>query len=338
MRIRTTRAALLTIGAAGYWLASAACTVNSVTNNGTGDDAGTTNTDAGADTGTVDTDSGVDTDAGIDADAAEPQAFVRLAHLSPDAPAVDVCFTSAGSDYTGQTPQLAQITTVIDAGTTADGGAVVGLSYPQVTTYLIVPPGAYAVRLVAAGSVDCSTPVADLASVTLNDGTYTTVAAVGEAHVVQTDQALKLVSFADEVTAPAGTSALRFINASPSLTSVDFGTGTNAATTFAPLVTGVAFGAAGTTLGADAGTIDASGYLSSQPLAGATLSAHVTNGSADTATAASVTVNAASAATFVLIGGVTGGGAPAQLLECPDADDSAAASLIADCTIVSPTP
>jgi hypothetical protein len=331
MRRHLASTCVITLGT-GYLLTTLACTVNTVNNTGVPYDGGDTNTDAAstADTGT-ETDTGT-IDAGADAaDAAAPMGSLRVAHFSPDSAAVDVCLTPAGSDFNGQTPQLASI-----LGQGVDGGAdagPVGLTFAQVTTYFAVDAGTYAVRLVAAGATDCSTSLADLASVTIGQDTYTTVAAVGEHTVQQTDQALKLVSFADDVTAPAGTANLRFINASPSLTSVDFGTGSIAGTNFAPLFTGVAFGLAGTAAGTDAGAVDANGYLASQPLAGATISAHVSTGTVDTATATNVTVGAATAATFALINGVTGGGA-AQLLQCPDIDNPNV--VLAACSIVSP--
>ncbi len=348
MRSHWSRVAIVAVGAGGLLLA---CTVNSTTtNNGT-----TPNTDAGGtpdgdDTDTSVPDSGSDDvnvtiDTGIDAtpEAATPQALVRLAHWSPDAPAVDVCFAPSGGSFSTEMPQLAPLFATTDAGaplTGADGGdgGATGLTYPQVTSYLIIPPGTYTVRLVAAGAADCNTSIVDLASVALNDGTYTTLAAVGEATVVQTDQALKLVSFADDVTAPSGQIALRFINASPQLLSVDFGTGSLVSQTnaFAPLFTGVAFGTAGSVAGADAGTIDANDYLASNPFAGATLSAHVSSSSGtDTAAASSVTISAPSAATIAIIGGITGNPTPPRLLQCADVDDSTSTSLLAQCSIIS---
>jgi hypothetical protein len=347
MRSHLLRVATVALGAGGLLLA---CTVNSTTvetpgNDGgttTNDDASTTNDqdDGSADVSTTPVDSGMGT-TDASPEAATPEAFVRLAHWSPDAPAVDVCFTTQGGSFSAETPQLATLVATSDGGVAVDGGdgGAVGLLYRQVTAYLIIAPGTYSVRLVAAGSADCNTSIADLASVTLSDATYTTVAAVGEATPVQSDQALKLVSFADDVTAPSGQIAIRFINASPEFLSVDLGTGSlaNGGTPFAPLFTGVAFGTAGSAAGTDAGTVDANGYLASNPFAGAMLSAHVTSSAADTVTAASVTVSAPSAATLAIIGGVTGNPmAPPQLLQCADVDDSTSTNLLAQCSVISP--
>jgi hypothetical protein len=262
-------------------------------------------------------------------------AFLRVAQWSPDSPAVDVCVTAAGDTFAGQMPQIAQLAAGGDAGT-ADGGPV-GLSFPQVTSYLIVPPGAYSVRLVAAGAADCSTGLVDLATATFADGTYTTIAALGDRSPVASDQPLQLVAFVDDVTAPAGQIALRFINASPSssLASIDLGTGSLAGTggAYAPLFTGVEFAQSSAAAGSDAGAVDANGYLASNPLAGATLSAHVTTTALDTAVAPNnVTVMAPSAATIALVGG---GASPAKLLQCTDADDSSGTSLLTTCTVIS---
>jgi hypothetical protein len=333
--------ALAAVGASGLIVA---CTVNSTTNDGPGtpiatDDASDTSPDSGTDAAPATGD-----DAAADAgDGAVPQAYVRLAHWSPNAPAVDVCFDPAGGSWTDQVPAISQVAVAGDAGIAdaGDSGASpTGVSFPQVTSYLIISPGTYGVRLVAAGATDCSTSLVDLASVTLNVNTYSTVAAVGEATVVGTDQALKLVSFADDVTAPASQIVLRFINASPNaqLTQADLGTGSLVGNggAFAPLFTGVAFGTAGAA-GADAGTVDANGYVASLPLTGATLSSHATAGAQDTTTALNDVTIASGAATIALINGVSDGSAAsaAKLLECADVDDSQSASLFATCTLIS---
>ena len=154
---------------------------------------------------------------------------------------------------------------------------------------------------------------------------------------MQTDQPLKLTPFADDVSAPAGQAAVRFINASPSLISIDVGTGSLGGTggTFVPLFAGIQFGQVGSAAETDAGTVDPNGYLATIPYSGATLSAHVTNSATDTATAANdVNVAAGAAATLALVNGVTGGGG-AKLLKCDDADDSTATSLVAQCTVLS---
>ncbi len=334
---------VLAAGAGGLLFA---CTVNTTTNNTgpVGDDAGDVSPDSGTivttpDGGTVATDDGA-IDA-ADAATAEPQAYIRLAHWSPDAPAVDVCINQAGADWTGQLPQLAQIVADADAGAAVDGGAA-GITFPQVTSYLIIPPDTYEVRLVAAGSADCGTSLVDLATVTINANTYTTIAAVGEMTPVGGDQALALTPFTDDVTAPAGQIALRFVNASPSqaLTPADLGTGSFAGTggPWAPLFTGVSFGQTGATAGSDAGTVDGNGYVALNPLQTATLSAHASASAMDATVAVNdVSISAASATTVALVNGVSNGLASSavKLLQCADIDNSTGTSLLSTCNVIS---
>jgi hypothetical protein len=335
MRIDFPVIAYAAVGAGGLFFACTATTTTHVP----GDDAGpepVADSSTEPDTSTVipADDSGVDAS---DAATVTPQAHVRIAHWSPDAPAVDVCFNAVGAPWTGQVPQLAQIVAAADAGSLGDGGAA-GITFPQVTSYLIIAPDSYEVRLVAAGSKDCSTSVVDLASVTLAANSYTTIAAVGEAAPVATDQPLSLVPFGDEVSAPAGQIALRFINASPSLSPADLGTGSlaGAGGAFAPLFTGVAFGTTGT--GSDAGTVDANGYVAINPLATATLSAHTTASAADATVALNdVTIAPTSATTVALVNGVSNAppsGYP-KLLQCADADNSTGTNLLSTCSIIS---
>jgi Domain of unknown function (DUF4397) len=314
-----------------------ACTTTN--NNGPGRDAGSPRGED-ASTPTADGSATVDGAPGDAGDAAvTPGAYVRIANWSPDAPAVEVCFNEAGaSSWTGQVPRFARIVAAGDAETLADAGAA-GISFPQVTSYLLITPGSYEVRLVVAGAADCSKPVVDLAMVTLAVSSYATIAALGEATPVGMDPPLSLVPFTDEVSAPPGQIALRFINASPSptLTPADLGTGSIAGSggLFAPLFAAVGFGKVA---GSDGGTIDVNGYAASTPFATATLSAHPTAAGADTTVALNdVTISATSAATVALVNGVGSGPASggAKLLQCADADKGAGTSLLSTCSIIS---
>jgi|HubBroStandDraft_6_1064221.scaffolds.fasta_scaffold455329_1 hypothetical protein len=322
---------ITTAGACGLLFACAVTT----TNVPVGNDAG-----ASPPIDSSPPDAGPDADdAGID--TARPQAFVRVAHWSPDAPALDVCFAQQGAGWAGQVPQIAQIAAATDAGSPGDGGTM-GFAFPQVTSYLVISPGSYDVRLVTAGAADCSTSVVDLDALTLTANTYTTVAAVGERTPVSGDQPLTLVSFTDEVGAPAAQIALRFVNASPasSQTTFDLGTGSLAGTggPFAPLFTGVAFGQTGSVAGSDAGTVDANGYIAENPFMTATLSAHPSASASDATVAVNdVSISATSAATVALVGGVSNGQASSgvKLLQCADADDPTGTSLLSTCSIIS---
>jgi hypothetical protein len=296
--------------------------------------------------------------AGRDADAAIPAAFVRLAHWSPDAPPIDVCFAPQGAAWDGQTPRIGPLLAGADAGVVAtdaegpadagsatsdaatdvdgatDAGGAAGLAFSQATAYLTLPPGAYSARLVTAGAADCETPLVSLDAVTLADGSYTTLAAVGLASPMMADQPLKLAAFGDDVTAPEGQIALRFINASPSasLASVAFGTGSLAGTNgpYASLFSTVQFASTSSAAATDAGSVDANGYLFTLPLAGATMSAHA-SALSDLVTATNdVTVGAGSAATLVLLGTMKS----PELVLCDDAAPTGA--VLATCSVVSP--
>ncbi|HZU82636.1 MAG TPA: hypothetical protein VE987_06955 [Polyangiaceae bacterium] len=115
-------------------------------------------------------------DAGAAPDSGTPVTVsaLRLANWSPGAPEVDFCVAAHGSGaFRG--PWLA-------AKAGGEGG-VVGLAFPQVSTYSFVSPGQYDVRLVVAGAPDCSAGiVTDATSLpTLAAGDFLTIAAVGAA-------------------------------------------------------------------------------------------------------------------------------------------------------------
>jgi FlaG/FlaF family flagellin (archaellin) len=327
--VRVRRAiAIVAVGAAN---STFACSRSSTTSAG-GNDGG----DATAPIDSAPIDSAPIDSAADATEAASPHAYARLAHWSPDAPAVDVCLAAQGTSFSAQAPQLAALGSAVDASADAnpgDGGAA-GLVFPRVTSYFVVPPGSYTVRLVAAGAASCDTAIAELPSVPLDDGSYTTIAAVGELIPVLTDPPLKLVSFADDASAPSGQIALRFVNASPSMTAVDMGTNSIANAMFSDLFANVGFGQAGGAAGSDAGRVDADGYLASNPFSGATLSAHASQTATDAAIANDVTIDPGSAATVALIDGVTNGAA-AELLLCADGDASIGVGGFSRCTVLS---
>jgi FlaG/FlaF family flagellin (archaellin) len=316
----------IAIAAAGAAIGAANPTVGCASNSTTSSDAGV---DAGAkaprDSGPASTPS----DSGADAAAVDsPRAFVRVAQWSPDAPAVDVCFAPQGGSFSGQTPRLAATHPAIDSG-------AAGLVFPRVTSYFGLSPGVYTARLVTAGASNCDAKIQDLSPLPFEDTTYTTIAAIGEVTPVGMDRPLQLVSFADDAAAPSGQIALRFINASPSMTAVDLGTNSIENGMFSGLFVDVGFGQAGGAAGSDAGAIDDNGYLASNALSGATLSAHASPTETDTAIANDVTIAAGSAATVALVDGVTNG-AVANLLLCADGASATVHGSFSDCALISP--
>lgn len=232
---------------------------------------------------------------------------LRVAHLSPDAPAVDVCLAPAGTGrFAG--PVLEQ------------AGGAAGLDYGQVTRYLDVDAGAYDVRIVAASAPDCATPaVPDTTGVTLEAGSTLTVAATGLAAPGADQPAFALVPFVDETEVAAGTAKVRFIHASPGTPPVDVGAGSG--TSFTPLFTAVEFPAIDDDLAP-------TGYLETPPLSDATLSARATGTTDDALVVEGVTLPAGAIVT-VFATGLLGGDPPLAALVCTD--DTAETTLLSQC-------
>lgn len=96
-------------------------------------------------------------DAGPQPEASQPapRGSLRIAQLSADMPAVDLCVAPHGTtDFQG--PLLAQMFA-------PDGGGA-GAAYGQVSGYVAVPVGRLDVRLVAAGSTSCTVGDSDAAA------------------------------------------------------------------------------------------------------------------------------------------------------------------------------
>jgi hypothetical protein len=119
--------------------------------------------------------------------AAGSVGYVRLAHLSPDTPDVDVYLSAV----TGGTPQRFP-----------------GVGYGTVSNYLTVPTGTYAVSMRTAGAPASDPPVLTT-NVTVDDGKAYTVAGVGK----HADLGLKVIE--DDLSLPpAGKAKVRIVQAS----------------------------------------------------------------------------------------------------------------------------
>src|SRR6185503_2813968 len=151
--------------------------------------------------------------------SAPERASIRIAHLSPDAPAVDVCIAPTGSNAY-RAPLLASL------------GATGGLAYSKITTYVKLPAGTYDARVVAAGATDCKQPaVPDTVGIAVMPGTTATIAAIGDVvrdDLAAHDPAFQLKAFVDDTTVTSGKIKLRFVHASPGTPAVDVGLGTAA--------------------------------------------------------------------------------------------------------------
>jgi hypothetical protein len=122
------------------------------------------------------------------ATAAAPVGYVRLAHLSPDTPDVDVYLSTVGSS--------------------AKPKVFPGVGYGVVSTYLTVPTGTYAVAMRGAGAPASDPPVLTT-NVTVDAGRAYTVAGVGR----HADLGLRVI--ADDLTPPSGgKSKVRIVQAS----------------------------------------------------------------------------------------------------------------------------
>ncbi len=268
---------------------------------------------------------------------------VRFANWSPDAPAVDLCLAPQGTTaFIG--PLVASLASSLDAGATA-------LAFPLVSAYVALPPGTYNARIVVAGAGNCAVGIGpDMTTLpALGGNAFATIALLGEALPNGSDPGLQVVGFLDSLSSGGGVS-VRFINASPALADVDFGTGavvhSSSDDAFHSLFDGVSFGAAGKAMPpADAGaspnasgaTTDASvsGEAGATPDAAAppinvnyttlsTLSSELSAHDPTLGTDAVVTTMAIFAApgsvlTFVLVGGTSAETTPMpKLIECVD--------------------
>jgi hypothetical protein len=243
--------------------------------------------------------------------ATPKRAHVRIAHLSPDAPAVDACITTHGSAFAGK-PLLGSL------------GATNGISFPDVTVYVDLPVASYDLRIVLASATDCSTKaVPDTDGVAVTDGLSATIAATGDLTVAGNDPGFALEVFVDEATVATGMTALRFVHASPGTPTVDVGLGSGAS--FTALFTDVAFGTVGT-----GGSLDANGYLVTPPVASATVSARAHGSTTDAIVVPNVALPAGQISTAFAIGGKTNDTAhPLKVLLCDD--NGAASGLLTSC-------
>lgn len=241
--------------------------------------------------------------------------YLRVAHLSPDAPAVDFCIAPHGTgDFTG--PVL------------ASNAAPAGLSYGAVTKYVEVPAAQYDVRLVAPGSSGCATRLGGLADFTnlpaLDAGAHVTVAAEGLA-AFGSPTAFSLRAYLDDDTIDANKAKLRFIHASPGTPSVDVGTGGGAL--FKALFSDVTYG---NTSGSGRG------YLETTPLPGVEISARAHGSFEDALSINPAVLPAGAIATAFAIGDLKSATTPLRVLLC--VDNAPPNGVLAQCSVVGGTP
>jgi hypothetical protein len=234
--------------------------------------------------------------------------FARVAHLSPNAPAVDFCVRPAGTTaFTGP---------VLEAR-----GLSAGITFANVTGYLALAPGQWQVRLVSATATDCNTSLAGLPEYTLPNlsaGTWATVAASGSVGG-SGSTAFDLRPFVDTRAPIAADRAnIRFVHASPGTPAVDVGVLSGA--NFTPIWTGTAFPTFTGAMGADA-----NGYISAMPIMNATLAVRVSGMTANALTLNNVSIAAGDQVSVFAIGlaGMTTGDQRLSALVCQDRRDAA---------------
>jgi hypothetical protein len=223
-------------------------------------------------------------------------AQVRVAHLSPDAPAVDFCLLPAGAPAVG--PVLQSV------------GVNAGLSYPNVTGYLPVAAGTYGVRLLAADALSCddSLGIPDFTGITVSENTNYTVAATGMVSPAGNDAAFDLKAYVDNLDVPADKISVRFVHLSPDTPNVDVGLGSGP--DFSPLFSNVSYGLVGQVAGGD--------YLQTDPLSAVTLSARATGSFSDALVLPGVSVPPGAVVTAFAIGNLDATPAALRALVCVD--------------------
>lgn len=223
-------------------------------------------------------------------------AEVRVAHLSPDAPAVDFCLLPEGAPAVG--PVLQSL------------GVNAGLAYPNVTGYLPVAAGTYGVRLLPADATTCdgTLGIPDFAGIVVSENANYTVAATGMVAPAVNDAAFDLKVYVDSLEVAADKISVRFIHLSPDTPNVDVGLGSGAG--FSPLYSNVPYGSVGQVTGGD--------YLQTDPLSNVTLSARATGSFTDALVIPGVAVPAGAVVTAFAIGNLDGNPAALRALVCVD--------------------
>lgn len=250
------------------------------TTSGSGGSGGT----GGGATTTTGTGGGTTTTTGTGGGANEGQ--LRVAHLSPGTPAVDICVLPEAGDPVG--PVLKSL------------GDADGLKFPEVTGYLPLPAGTYGARIVAPGAADCSKALADLPDikgiVVEAGGVYTAAATGVLLEPGAGDKPFAVELYQDDLTVVADKIRVRFIHASPDTPAVDVGLGKG--DMFTAVWTNVAF--------PDIGMVGGKPYLETAPLSAATLSARASGTNADALVLEGVTIPAGEVVTVFAIGNLDG--------------------------------
>lgn len=271
---------------------------------------------------TIDTlDSGLDPPDLINA---KPEAQLRVSHFMAGVPPFDVCLKRAGEvDYIGP---------LIRTQTMRNGGVFFG----SVSAYLTLPVASYEVKIVSGMATSCSVPpiianAPDLPLPQISAGRlYTAIAAADAERPMRLLTTLKLVLIDDDLSTQGGQVRLRFINASPDVTSADFGSGELG--TYQQLFRDATYGGFGTV------TSGSGAYLTTGPQTNATFTARSSVMGSDLLVVRNkLSLAAGNATTLFLVGLRASMGStvnPLKLVQCEDSKPAAAG--LAACTEVVP--
>lgn len=245
---------------------------------------------------------------GMGGGMAAKKANVRVAHLAPDAPAVDFCLQPEGGAWVG--PVLESV------------GATAGLPYPNVTKYLELDETTYTVRLIDPKDTDCTKSLAglpDIPGIKVTGGEFYTLAAIGELAAAATNK-FQVKAYVDDGIPTDGKIKVRFVHTSPDAPNVDVGLGKGAG--FTKLWANVPYPMVGLVAGKE--------YVETDPIVGGAISVRVANMSADVLTIEPVDVPAKSIVTAWAIGKLSGNPAPLKALVCVD---TATAGVLTTCSV-----
>jgi hypothetical protein len=253
---------------------------------------------------------------------ANPEAKLRISHFLSGIAPFDVCVKATGdADYRGP---------LIREQTQRNGGVFFG----SVSAYLTLPAANYSVRVVGGMATSCATPLFQGSETNLpaiSAGRRYTVLAAGDAERAgKLFLSLKLALIEDDLTTQGGQARLRFINASPDVTSADLGSGEGAA--YQQLFKDATYGTFGPT------ALESKPYLTTGPQTSATFTVRSSVMGSDLLLLRNkISVAAGSVATAFLVGLRPSAGTTVNPLKLVLCDDTAPAmSGLAACAEVVP--
>jgi hypothetical protein len=222
-------------------------------------------------------------------------ALVSFAHLSPDAPAIELC-VSTGEDFFG--PVLQGL------------GVAYSLKYRDVLAPVQIPAGPNTFRIVPADATSCDTPLSDSldATVPTMPGKAYTLMVVGRTSPPDDASAIQMKGLDADLTPTSGKLKLRFAHVSTSAPNLDLGIGSDS--NFQPLFTDVPYGTAGEISGAT--------YLELDPLVDATLSVRRHGINTDVLLAPQISLSGDGMATAFAISDTGQSTDPSHILLCND--------------------